>query len=250
MITQPASVQTAVQAPRRQRRHQARQWLKLGRAEGEKAEPLSRAERRRRLRELMATDADQRRTLVRGGLQALGCELALRWLKREMEAEADALCGGPKGRHNPKRTGIRHGYEFGSVPVGGRREEILRPRVRTADRKSELSLEIYELAQDEGFLSEVVLAQTLAGVAQRRYRVTMQALTPLGEEMTTWSDSKSAVSRRFVAETQAWLEEWLSRPLKVKPPRQAPKATRDHAPCTSTLPDWAGRFSARRSNSF
>jgi hypothetical protein len=44
MITQPASVQTAVQAPRRQRRHQARQWLKLGRAEGEKAEPLSRAD--------------------------------------------------------------------------------------------------------------------------------------------------------------------------------------------------------------
>jgi putative transposase len=31
--------------------------------------------------------------------------------------------------------------------------------------------------------------------------------------MATGSDSKSTVSRRFVAETQAWLEEWLSRPL-------------------------------------
>ena len=211
MVPQPAVMQTPVQAPRRQRRQQARRWLKLGQPEGEKAAGLSRAERRRRLRALMATDAHARRTLVRGGLVAVGCTMALRWLKQEREA--DRLCGGPKGKHHPKRTGFRHAYELGSVPVGGQRVEILRPRVRTADRTSELSLGIYELAQDEGFLSEAVLAQTLAGVAQRRYRVRMQALTPLGGEMTAGSDSKSAVTRRFVAETQAGLEEWLARPL-------------------------------------
>jgi hypothetical protein len=128
----------------------------------------------------MATDVEARQALVRGGLLALGCELALKWLQQEMEAEADALCGGPKGKHNPQRTGLRHGYEFGSVPVGGRRVEILRPRVRSVDRKAELTLVIYELAQDERLLSEATLTQVLAGVAQRRYRATMTALTPLG----------------------------------------------------------------------
>ena len=41
---------------------------------------------------------------------------------------------GPKGRHDPNRTAVRHGTEDGSVTLGGRRVPVRRPRVRTADR--------------------------------------------------------------------------------------------------------------------
>ncbi len=195
---------------RRQRRQEARAWLKLGRSGPETAGHLRRAERRRHLRELARGGADERQTLVKAGLLGLGAQLALGWLRQAMEAEADELCGGPKGRHNPRRTAFRHGYEIGSVPIGGRRVAIMRPRVRGAE--GEQVLNVYGIAQDECFLSEAVMMQTVAGVAQRRYAVTLPAVTGVAEQ-GRGSDSKSAVSRRFAAESQQWLQQWLERDL-------------------------------------
>lgn len=199
--------------PRRQRRAQARLWLKLGQAQRQTGEPLPRAERRRRLRAAIGAPMDPGATLVRSGLVGLGCELALGWLRDQLETEADALCGGPKGKHNPARTGSRHGYELGSVPLGGQRVPFPRPRVRSLDRRSELPSELWRQAQDDTFLSETVMVQTLAGVAQRRFRITMRAVTPLPPCVDAGSTSKSAISRRFVGETRAWLKQWLARPL-------------------------------------
>ena len=48
------------------------------------------------------------------------------------QAEVDAVVG-PKGRHNPDRTAVRHGAENGSVTLGGRRVPVTRPRARTTD---------------------------------------------------------------------------------------------------------------------
>lgn len=201
------------QAPRRERRQQARLWFKLGQSQAEAVERLSRAERRRRLRAAIAVPVDERETLIRHGLMGLGHALALQWLRDRLEAEAEVLCGGPKGKHNPARTGSRHGYEVGSVPMGGQRVSFLRPRVRTLDRRSELPSELWQLVQDDAFFSEAVLAQTLAGVAQRRYHITMKAIAPPPAGSDTGSTSKSAVSRRFVTDTRAWLKQWLARPL-------------------------------------
>jgi hypothetical protein len=60
-----------------------------------------------------------------------------------MAANVDALCG-PKGRHDPDRTPIRHGRDAGSVTLGGRRRPIRRPRVRAADGSEELPIASYE----------------------------------------------------------------------------------------------------------
>ena len=52
--------------------------------------------------------------------------------------------------------------------------------------------------------------QMLIGVATRQYA---RSLEPLGADITPWGTSKSAVSRRFVAQTQAQLDAWRATPL-------------------------------------
>ena len=59
-----------------------------------------------------------------------------------MEEEVDDVVG-PKGKHNPERTAVRHGHEDGEVTLGGRRVEVRRPRVRTADGEAEVPLQTY-----------------------------------------------------------------------------------------------------------
>ena len=54
-----------------------------------------------------------------------------------MDEEVDDVVG-PKGKRNPERTAVRHGHEAGEVTLGGRRVEVKRPRVRTADGESEV----------------------------------------------------------------------------------------------------------------
>jgi putative transposase len=52
-----------------------------------------------------------------------------------MLAEDIARLVGPKGRHNPDRTAVRHDSEAGRITLGGRRVRIHGPRsawVRTA----------------------------------------------------------------------------------------------------------------------
>ena len=66
------------------------------------------------------------------GLLALSVGVGLSVLGELMEAEVDQVVG-PKGRHNPKRSAVRHGHDQGPVTLGGRRVTVKRPRVRSAD---------------------------------------------------------------------------------------------------------------------
>ncbi len=59
-----------------------------------------------------------------------------------MEEEVDEVAG-PKGRHNPERAAVRHGHERGEVTLGGRRVQVERPRVRSADGESEMPPRTY-----------------------------------------------------------------------------------------------------------
>jgi putative transposase len=81
-----------------------------------------------------------------------------------MEEEVEEVVG-PKGKHNPERTALRHGHETGEVTLGGRRVQVERPRVRCADGSSELALRTYEHFADRDPLSRHVLEQMLAGVS-------------------------------------------------------------------------------------
>ena len=48
---------------------------------------------------------------------------------------------GARGKHNPDRAAVRHGHESGEVTLGGRRPQVERPRVRSADGREEVRLQ-------------------------------------------------------------------------------------------------------------
>jgi putative transposase len=128
-----------------------------------------------------------------------------------MEADITAVCG-PKGRHDPDRAAVRHGHGAGSVSLGGRRVPVERPRMRAADGSGELAVASYELFSDTEILGRMALERMLAGLSTRRYGLGLEPVGARTEQAAT-STSRSAVSRRFVAQTQTALAALLAADL-------------------------------------
>src|SRR5215207_6953058 len=147
---------------------------------------------------------------AREGLLAMSVAAGFAVMQTMFEAEIAAVAG-PKGRHDADRVAVRHGSGRGSVTLGGRRVPVRRPRARTVDGH-EVPLQTYEHFAAEDLLSQVVLERMLAGIATRRHT---RAAEPVGEqvEATAKSTSRSAVSRRFVRQTETALAELLARDL-------------------------------------
>lgn len=149
---------------------------------------------------------------VREGLLAASTAVGLEVMAEMMAAEVTDLVG-PKGRHDPDRTAVRHGGDAGSVTLGGRRLPVTRPRVRTIGPDSEeVELESYATFGDADLLAEGIVGRMLAGISTRRYPVSLE---PVGQTVTEQSTSisKSAVSRRFVTATAERLAELCTRRL-------------------------------------
>src|SRR5215218_4863219 len=149
--------------------------------------------------------------VAKEGLLALSVGVGLGVLHELMEAEVDEVVG-PRGKHIPDRTAVRHGHDVGEVTLGGRRVPVNRPRARSADRAGEVELATYAHFAARDRLTDVMLERMLAGVSTRRYA---GAGEPVGEEIeqVARSTSKSAVSREFVSRTRESLIELMSRPL-------------------------------------
>ncbi len=147
---------------------------------------------------------------AREGLLALSVAAGMAVMQAMFDAEVEQVVG-PKGRHDAERTAVRHGRERGSVELGGRRVEVTRPRARTV-AGAEVPLESYAHFAAEDQLTAVVMAKMLAGVATRRQARTLE---PVGAAVVAEakSTSKSAVSRRFVRETETALDELLEADL-------------------------------------
>jgi len=145
------------------------------------------------------------------GLLALAVGAGLQVMAQMMEADVTAVCG-PRGKHNPERSGVRHGTERGSVTLGGRRVPVRRPRVRAADGSGEVAVPAYEVFTGTELLGRMALERMLAGVSTRRYPV---ALEPVGRgiDAEARSTSKSAVSRKFVQLTETALADLLAADL-------------------------------------
>ncbi len=145
------------------------------------------------------------------GLLALSVGVGLGVLAELLEEEVVEVVG-PRGKHEPERTAVRHGHESGEVTLGGRRVGVERPRVRSADGAAEVRLRTYEYFADRDPLSRSVLERMLAGVSTRRYRRTQE---PVGSEVerAARSTSKSSVSRTFIERTRGALSELMSRRL-------------------------------------
>jgi putative transposase len=145
------------------------------------------------------------------GLLALSVQVGLGVLRELLEVEVEELVG-PKGKWNCDRKAVRHGHENGEVTLGGRRVQVKRPRVRTADGESEVPLESYEHFAERDPLEGVALERMLAGVSTRQYG---RAQEPVGEQLEAGarSTSKSAASRMIVRRTTAQLWKLMCRPL-------------------------------------
>ena len=149
--------------------------------------------------------------VAREGLLALSVAVGLSVVHELMEAEVEEVVG-PKGRHNPDRIAKRHGHERGSMTLGGRRVEVTRPRIRTADDERELPVETYEHFADRDPLTVVVMNRMLAGVSTRKYAGVGE---PVGQEVEQESRStgKSTVSELFIERTRTALEALMGRRL-------------------------------------
>jgi putative transposase len=148
---------------------------------------------------------------LREGLLALAVGAGFQVMEVIIAESVNALAG-PKGRHDPNRTAVRHGSEQGSVVLGGRRVPVRRPRVRTADRTAEVAVPAYELFSATDALSTMTLDRMMAKLSTRRYAA---GLEPVGAqvEAAARSTSKSAISRRFVAATETALAAMLAADL-------------------------------------
>ena len=147
---------------------------------------------------------------AREGLMAMSVAAGLVVMAAMFEAEIAEACG-PKGKHDAGRAAVRHGAGKGSVTLGGRRVPVERPRARTVDGH-EVPLTSYEHFAAEDVLTQVVMERMLAGVATRRHARTGE---PVSEKVssTEKSTSKSAISRRFVRQTETALAELMARDL-------------------------------------
>jgi putative transposase len=119
---------------------------------------------------------------------------------------------GPKGKWSPERAAKRHGHERGSMTLGGRRVQVSRPRMRTADDERELPVGTYDYFADRDPLTVAVMNRMLAGVSTRKYAGVGE---PVGEEVERESRStgKSTISELFVERTKTALEALMSRSL-------------------------------------
>jgi putative transposase len=149
---------------------------------------------------------------AREGLLALSVGVGLSVVHELMELEVAEVVG-PKGKHDPDRRAVRHGHEDGSMTLGGRRVPVTRPRMRTADGTSELSVAAYESFADRDPLTRAVMDRMLAGVSTRKYA---RVGEPVGAdvEAASSSTSKSTVSEVFIARTRSALGELMSRRLE------------------------------------
>jgi putative transposase len=126
-----------------------------------------------------------------------------------MEADRVAVCGA-NNVPNASRKAVRGGTTRSSVVLGGQRIAITKPRARSLQR-GELELPTFAWAAHTDPLDMATLASLAAGVSTRRYAGTLDKLPEPDEALSV---SKSAVSRRWVALSQAQLHEWLCGSIK------------------------------------
>jgi len=89
-----------------------------------------------------------------------------------------------------------------------------RPRVRGVDGSAELPVPTYELFSSTEILGRMAMDRMLAGLSTRRYQI---GLEPVGQQVSevATATSRSAVSRKFVAQTETALAELLSADLST-----------------------------------
>lgn len=127
-----------------------------------------------------------------------------------MEADAERIVGGRKGGRQTRRRHSHWGYKDTPFPYDGRQVVLPRPRVRTVDKREEVTLPMVRQLQGLDPMNERVLEQILLGVSTRGYE---RSLGPTRAPVRTRGAKKSRVSERFVEETRRRMTERFTQKL-------------------------------------
>ena len=141
------------------------------------------------------------------------CLLAgLSSLTQMLDEDAETLAGQPHAR-DPGKPGYRWGRTKGRLGFHGGKVELERPRVRSKSSGKELPLPSWQEAADAGWLQQWAMNLMLINVSTRKFGRAVR-LPEAGVSAEAGSGlSKSAVSRRFKALTEARLAGWMASDL-------------------------------------
>ncbi len=131
-------------------------------------------------------------------------------LQAVFKAEAEALAG-PKGKHDAGRTHHHWGATAGELTFGGRRLQVVRPRVRSTEGHEAVLPSVAAWRQRDP-LTARVLEQIVLGVSARGYAGSLEP-GPVGARSR--GTSKSAVSRTLRGRLTAALKAQLSQRLET-----------------------------------
>ncbi len=145
---------------------------------------------------------------ARSDLRALVMDAGFGVLGSLLEEDRAELCGERYARSQQRRA-YRHGYDEGSLVMGGRRVKVRKPRARSVDGQ-ELPLPHWERFKATDPLEERAVEQILCGVTTRKYE---RSLEQLDDGRASSGTSRSSVSRRFVARTAKQVQQYLAQPL-------------------------------------
>lgn len=128
-----------------------------------------------------------------------------------IENEITAICG-ERYKHMTNREFTRWSTTKTPVILGGRKISISHTRVRNTNDNSEKEIEAIRQCKNKELLSQRQMEQMIIGVSTRKYKRSLETTVDnLGD---TYSDSKSTVSRNFIAKTKEKLEAWRNEPIK------------------------------------
>lgn len=145
--------------------------------------------------------------IVEGGIRDYVHTNALFLAKVLVNKEVISLVG-DRNERNPERDCVRWGKQEGSVLIAEQRVPFKKPRVRTANKASEIELVTYNALNDSEFLNEQAAAKLLAGVSTRKFR------TILEEHLDARGIGRQTVSKRAMEDMELRLEEFQTRSLE------------------------------------
>ncbi len=131
----------------------------------------------------------------------------------ELMSEDVNRLAGQRYEHCSDKPGHRWGHTRAQVGFHGGKVDVDRPRVRNKATGLEMALPSWEEIASRGFLDQWAMNLMVMNVATRKFRRAVrlpEAGVPAGAGSGL---SKSAVSRRFKALTQARFDEWMGSDL-------------------------------------
>lgn len=131
-----------------------------------------------------------------------------------IEDEITDICG-ERYKHITGKKYNRWSTTDTPVILGGRKISVRHTRVRNIKENCEKEISLVSQYKNKELLSNRQMEQMIIGVSTRKYKRSLE--TDIAD-MATYSDSKSTVSRNFIARTKEKLEAWRNEPIKESYP--------------------------------